>query len=47
MFSKSVENGHFSQNSKGGTKGKFSKMADFLLQLPGVENMGNTIRLLA
>ena len=30
MFSKSVENGHFSQNSKGGTKGKFSKMADFL-----------------
>ena len=33
MFSKSVENGHFSQNSKGGTKGKFSKMADFLLQL--------------
>ena len=33
MFRKSVENGHFSQNSKGGTKAKFSKMADFLFEL--------------
>ena len=27
-FSKSIKNGHFWPNSKGGTKGKFSKLAD-------------------
>ena len=30
-FSKSIENGHFSQKSKGVTKVKFSKMANFLV----------------
>ena len=45
MFSKSVENGHFSQNSKGGTKGK--KMADFLLQLGKAKKIGNTSPILA
>ena len=44
---KSVENGHFSQNSKGGTKGKFSKMADFLVELRKAKKIGNTSRLMA
>ena len=47
MFSKSVENGNFSQNSKGGTKGKFSKMTDFLLQLRKAKKIGNTSPILA
>ena len=33
IFSKSVKNRGFSQNSKGGTKANFSKMADFLGKL--------------
>ena len=46
---KSIKNGHFWQNSKGGggTKGKFSKMADFLVELPKAKKIGNTSRLMA
>ena len=33
IFSKSVKNRGFSQNSKGGTKANFAKMADFLGKL--------------
>ena len=33
IFLKSIKNGHFSQNTKGGTKGRFSKIADFLVEL--------------
>ena len=44
MFSKSVENRALWQNSKGGTKGKFSKMADILGKLPKAKKIGNTSR---
>ena len=37
----------FSQKSKGGTKGKFSKMADFLVELRKGKKIGNTSRLMA
>ena len=46
-FSKSIENGHFSQSSKGGTKGKFSKIADFLVELRKAKKIGNTSRTIA
>ena len=35
-----MENGHFSQNSKEGTKGKLSKMADFLVELRKAKKIG-------
>ena len=47
LFRKSVENGHFSQSSKGGTKGKFSKIADFLVELRKAKKIGNTSRTIA
>ena len=47
MFRKSVENGHFSQNSKGETKAIFSKMADFLVEVRKAKKLGNTARLIA
>ena len=31
----------------GGTKAKFSKMADFLVELPKAKKIGNTSRLMA
>ena len=37
----------FLQNSKGGTKENFSKMADFLVELPKAKKIGNTSRLMA
>ena len=46
-FFKSIENGHFSQNSKGGNKGKFSKIADFLVELRKAKKIGNTSRTIA
>ena len=47
IFPKSIKNGHFSQNTKGGTKEKFSKMADFLVELPKAKKIANTSRLMA
>ena len=47
LFRKTIKNGHFSPKSKGGTKGKFSKMADFLVELPKAKKIGNTSRLIA
>ena len=44
-IAKSVENGDFSQNSKEGTKGNFSKMADFLVCK--AKKIGNTSRMIA
>ena len=38
---------HFGQNAKGGPFAKFSKWADFLAQIPKVEKIGNTCRILA
>ena len=46
-FSESVENRGFSRSGKGGTKGKFSKMADFLGKLRKVKKIGNTSRTIA
>ena len=40
IFSKSIENGHFSQKSKGVTKVKFSKMANFLVNLKEAKKIG-------
>ena len=42
-----VENGDFSQNSKEGTNGNLSKMADFLGKLWKIEKIGNTSRIIA
>ena len=42
IFSKSVKNRGFSQNSKGGTKANFSKMADFLGKLWKLRKIGKT-----
>ena len=47
IFSKSVKNRGFSQNSKGGTKANFSKMADFLGKLWKLRKIGNTSRMIA
>ena len=44
---KSVKNRGFSQNSKGGTKANFSKMADFLGKLWKLRKIGNTSRMIA
>ena len=44
---KRVENGDFSQNSKEGTKGNLSKMADFLGKLWKAKKIGNTSRIIA
>ena len=45
IFSKSVKNRGFSQNSKGGiAKANFSKMADFLGKLWKLRKIGNTIK---
>ena len=44
---KALKNGDFSQNSKGGTKGNFSKMADFLGKLWKAKKIGNTSRIIA
>ena len=46
-FLQKFENGYFWQSSKGGTKGKFSKMADFLVELRKAKKIGNTSRLMA
>ena len=37
----------FGKIARGGTKGKFSKMADFLVELPKAKKIGNTSRLMA
>ena len=34
-------------NSKGGTKGKFSKIADFLVEFRKAKKIGNTSRTIA
>ena len=47
IFSQSIENGHFSQNSKEGTKGNFSKIADFFVEVRKAKKLGNTSRLMA
>ena len=44
---KRVENGDFSKNRKGGTKGKFSKMADLFGKLWNAKKIGNTRRIIA
>ena len=46
-FSKSIENDHFSQNSKAGTKRKFSKIADSLVELRKAKKIGNKSRTIA
>ena len=40
IFSKSIENCHFSQKSKGVTKVKFSKMANFLVNFKEAKKIG-------
>ena len=47
FFAKVSKMAIFSQSSKGGTKGKFSKMADFLVELRKAKKIGNTSRLIA
>ena len=47
IFFKSVKNRGFSQNSKWGTKGNFSKMADFLGKLWKLTKIRNTSRIIA
>ena len=46
-FPESVENRRFLQNSQGGTKENFSKMADFFGKIWKANKMGNTSRLIA
>ena len=40
IFSKSIENGHLSQKSKGVTKVKFSKITNFLVNLKEAKKVG-------
>ena len=47
LFLKVSKTAIFGQNSKGGTKGKFSKIADFLVELGKAKKIGNTSRTIA
>ena len=47
FFAKVSKKAIFRENSKGGTKGNFSKMTDFLVELKKAKKIGNTSRLLA
>ena len=47
LFLKVSKMAIFHKNSKGGTKGKFSKIADFLVELRKAKKLENTSRTIA
>ena len=47
LFLKVLKMAIFGQNSKGRTKGKFSKIADFLVEIRKAKKIGNTSRMIA